>query len=48
MNYIPKGGMCISCINWLKDCSHLKFSAMPVLVKDKDVAVVKCIEYKKK
>lgn len=48
MNYIPKGGMCIKCVNWLKNCSHLKFNTMPVIVKDKNIAVVKCLEYKKK
>lgn len=48
MIYIPKGGMCANCKNFMKDCSKLEFSTMPVIAKDKEVIVVKCSEYVKK
>jgi hypothetical protein len=48
MTPIPKGGMCMGCANWLRDCSGLKFNTMPVIAKDPKlgVVVVKCLEYK--
>lgn len=48
MNYIPKGGMCVNCKHWMRPCSHLKFNTMPILFKDKNIAIVKCLEYVKK
>jgi len=41
----PKGGMCATCINALKDCSQLDFSKMPIIQRPN---IVKCTEYVRK
>jgi hypothetical protein len=50
LHYQPKGGMCAQCKHILRDCSHLKFSTMPVIGIYKNKAatkIVKCTDYKK-
>ncbi len=43
--YQPKGGMCTGCKHKLRDCSGLDFDKMPAIKRDKDVIIVKCIDY---
>lgn len=45
INYQPKGGMCMSCVNKHKDCSTLDFKSMPIIDKSKDVIIVRCAEF---
>ena len=47
LEYIPKGGMCKSCVFSTEDCSDLDFKGMQKLSKgDKDgVVVVKCSQF---
>lgn len=45
MSYQPKGGMCVSCQHRLRDCSHLPFSAYPVIERAGEVRIVRCAEY---
>lgn len=47
LSYIPKGGMCATCVNRHSDCSHLPFNDYPPLHKgDTDgVVVVKCLAF---
>ena len=44
-NYQPKGGMCATCKNRLSDCSTLPFRAMPVIKRDDDAVIVRCIKF---
>lgn len=41
----PKGGMCASCQHSKRNCSHLPFSSYPVLKREEDVVVVRCMDY---
>ena len=43
--YQPKGGMCMACAHKRKDCSSLPFHSMPIIKRDKQVAIVACTEY---
>ena len=47
MKYQPKGGMCMTCINAMRDCSNLKFDKMKPLKKDCDIIIVRCEDYNK-
>ena len=49
LEYIPKGGMCATCISKEYDCSTLDFSAMPRISKgDRDgIVIVRCTAYEK-
>ena len=49
LEYIPKGGMCATCKDTDKDCSHYDFSKMPPISKgDADGwVIVKCKHFKK-
>lgn len=44
----PKGGMCCTCRNALRDCSGLDFSAMrPVKVYPDGTVAVRCSQHEK-
>jgi len=45
ISYQPKGGMCATCKNKLSDCSALAFNAMPVIKRDTDAVIVRCIKF---
>jgi hypothetical protein len=45
--YQPKGGMCAGCKFKNDNCSELEFSKMPVIDKDDEVMIVRCIKYKR-
>lgn len=46
--YIPKGGLCMNCANFRRDCSRLDFTKMHVIkIYPDGVKAVKCIEYRK-
>lgn len=47
MSFIPKGGMCATCTQRESNCSHLPFHQMPVMSKCKDVAIVRCTQYRR-
>ncbi len=52
--YQPKGSMCSVCEHLFRDCSHLPFSTMEVMEKNKNLAnctielVVKCTEFQRR
>lgn len=44
--YIPKGGLCVNCANFRRDCSRLDFTKMHVIkIYPDGVKAVKCTEY---
>lgn len=43
----PKGGMCAGCEFVRRDCSSLPFHSMPVIRRDHDRIIVKCVEHKR-
>jgi hypothetical protein len=44
----PKGGMCASCADRVKDCSKLPFEEMPVIrTVGEGVRIVACTEYRR-
>ena len=46
--YIPKGGLCMNCANFRRDCSRLDFTKMHVIkIYPDGVKAVKCTEYHK-
>ena len=46
--YIPKGGLCMNCANFRRDCSQLDFAKMHVIkIYPDGVKAVKCTEYNK-
>lgn len=47
--FIPKGGMCATCVHKLEDCTHLDFETMQKITKpDADgVTVVRCLMFEK-
>lgn len=47
MDYIPKGGMCATCVERESDCSQLPFDTMPIIRVDDDVKVVRCTHHHK-
>ena len=44
-SYQPKGGMCATCKNKFSDCSALSFNTMPVIKRDTDTVIVRCIKF---
>lgn len=52
MTHQPKGGMCASCTHQQRDCSALPFDQYPIIQRynynGKPVAIVKCVEFKRK
>ena len=48
MKYIPKGGMCATCIHTDRNCMGLSFSKMPIISRTEDLIIVKCTEYERK
>jgi hypothetical protein len=48
MTYQPKGGMCLTCKNKLKDCSNLKFNEMPKLKAiGESTVIVRCTSFQR-
>jgi hypothetical protein len=48
MTHQPKGGMCLTCKNKLKDCSNLKFSEMPKLKAiSESTVIVLCTSFER-
>lgn len=46
---VPKGSMCMACVNLYANCSHLPFDQWQPIVKHKDgVVEVKCEPFKRK
>ena len=46
--YIPRGGLCMNCANFRRDCSRLDFAKMHVIkIYSDGVKAVKCTEYRK-
>lgn len=46
--YIPRGGLCMNCANFRRDCSRLDFTKMHVIkIYSDGVKAVKCTEYRK-
>jgi hypothetical protein len=46
--YMPKGGMCMTCIHRSRDCSGLPFATMPIIsIARNRVAIVKCTEHER-
>ena len=46
--YIPKGGLCMNCAKFSRDCSRLDFTKMHVIkIYPDGVKAVKCTEYKR-
>nr|DAT12124.1 MAG TPA: hypothetical protein [Caudoviricetes sp.] len=46
--YIPKGGLCMNCAKFSRDCSRLDFTKMHVIkIYSDGVKAVKCTEYRK-
>lgn len=45
MLYIPKGGMCRTCIYKGADCSRLPFPGMPVIERSQETTTVRCTLY---
>lgn len=46
--YIPRGGLCMNCANFRRDCSRLDFTKMQVIkIYSDGVKAVKCTEYHK-
>ena len=43
----PKGGQCANCLKWPLDCSNMDFESMPVIAKDGDVNIVKCLQFRR-
>ena len=46
MEYIPKGGMCMTCENNQEDCSVLPFKDYPVHERTEEFIVVICKNFK--
>lgn len=49
--YQPKGGMCASCKDFLKNCTSLNFKNMPVIDRynhnGDDFIIVKCTNFER-
>ena len=45
--YQPKGSMCMACQKRQNNCANLHFAAMPVLKRDANVTIVKCLQFVK-
>lgn len=46
--YVPKGGMCSTCIHANRNCANLPFHTMPVIKVHDLVRFVRCTEHKPK
>ena len=47
MRFVPKGAMCLACVNLKKDCSRLPFSRMPAIIEVDGVTTVICTEFRR-
>jgi hypothetical protein len=43
--YQPKGSMCMACTKRNANCSHLKYSDMPVIQRTPNWVIVKCTDF---